>query len=407
MTQFAAVIDLATLDGSNGFRLDGIDAGDHSGASVASAGDVNGDGFEDFVIGAWGAEGGGDPPTGESYVVFGKAGGFSASVDLFSLNGSNGFRLTGVHADDYSGLSVASAGDVNGDGFDDIIVGAPAANADGDNDSGESYVVFGKAGGFSASLDLSTLDGTNGFRLDGINASDQSGHAVASAGDVNGDGFDDIVIGARFANAGGDADSGQAYVVFGKADGFAGSLDLGSLNGSNGFRLDGIDPGDYAGVSVASAGDVNGDGLDDIIIGAAGAGDFFASGDAYVVFGKDGGFGSSLDLSTLDGSNGFRIVGASNHKYAGSSVASAGDINGDGFDDLIIGAPVSSRGVSFVLFGRGDGFSPNIYCDNINIYGGFKIYGALSTGSRTGASVRPRRRGPDLRGVRQGGPLDD
>ena len=105
---------------------------------------------------------------GASYVVFGKASGFAANIDLSSLDGSNGFKLSGVAAGDCSGSSVASAGDVNGDGFADLIVGAPRRPAR--LDSGASYVVFGKASGFAANLDLSSLDGSNGFKLSGVAA---------------------------------------------------------------------------------------------------------------------------------------------------------------------------------------------------------------------------------------------
>ncbi len=209
---------LRSLNGTNGFRLDGIDAFDRSGFSVASAGDVNGDGFADLIIGAYGANPGGDIEAGESYIVFGKASGFAASLDLAALDGMNGFRLDGIDVVDFSGFSTASAGDVNGDGFADIIIGAPFS----DSFAGESYVVFGKASGFAASLDLATLDGTNGFRLDGIDFFDYSGRSVASAGDVNGDGFDDIIIGAYAGDPGGDSSAGESYVVFGKASGFRG-----------------------------------------------------------------------------------------------------------------------------------------------------------------------------------------
>ena len=99
-------------------------------------------------------------------MVFGSAAGFAASLDLAALDGTNGFRLDGIDAGDYSGISVAGAGDVNGDGIDDLIVGARRPG--GDSYAGESYVVFGTTAGFAASLDLAALDGTNGFRLDGI-----------------------------------------------------------------------------------------------------------------------------------------------------------------------------------------------------------------------------------------------
>ena len=96
---------------------------------------------------------------------------------------------------DFSGFSVSDAGDVNGDGFGDLIIGAPCADPNGSY-SGASYVVFGKAGGFAANLNLSTLDGSNGFKLSGVAADDRSGRSVSAAGDVNGDGFDDLIIGA-------------------------------------------------------------------------------------------------------------------------------------------------------------------------------------------------------------------
>jgi hypothetical protein len=127
---------------------------------------------------------------------------------------------------------------VNGDGFDDLIVGASYADPNGDS-SGSSYVVFGKASGFSATMDLSSLDGSNGFRLDGVAAHDLSGRSVSNAGDVNGDGFDDVIVGAWHADPNGDL-SGSSYVVFGKASGFSATMDLSSLDGSNGFRLDGV-----------------------------------------------------------------------------------------------------------------------------------------------------------------------
>ena len=105
--------------------------------------------------------------SGASYVVFGKASGFAANLNLSTLDGSNGFKLSGVAAGDQSGSSVSAAGDVNGDGFDDLIIGATAPIPTA-SDSGASYVVFGKASGFAANLNLSTLDGSNGFKLSGV-----------------------------------------------------------------------------------------------------------------------------------------------------------------------------------------------------------------------------------------------
>src|SRR5215211_6744521 len=120
---------------------------------------------------------------------------FPAAIDLSSLDGTTGFKLSGVAEFDFSGRSVASAGDLNGDGFADLIVGAYAADPHGSS-SGASYVVFGRAAGFTANIDLSSLDGSSGFKLSGVAAGDLSGRPVASAGDVNGDGFADLIIGA-------------------------------------------------------------------------------------------------------------------------------------------------------------------------------------------------------------------
>ncbi len=261
-----------------------------------------------------------------------------SNLDLSTLDGTTGVKISGVAAGDYSGRSVASAGDINGDGFADLIVGALGADPLGDF-SGASYVVFGKAGGFAANIDLSTLDGSNGFKLSGAAAADSSGRSVASAGDVNGDGFADLIVGAKYADSHG-ANSGASYVVFGKASGFAANLELSSLDGSTGFKLSGAATGDYSGRSVASAGDVNGDGIADLIVGVWGADPHGGkSGASYVVFGKAGGFAANIDLSTLDGSTGFTLSGAAANNQSGYSVASAGDVNGDGFADLIVGAP--------------------------------------------------------------------
>ncbi len=393
---FPAAIDLSTLNGINGFRIDGIDQQDQSAYSVASAGDVNGDGFDDILIGAASADPSGRNLAGESYVVFGKEGGFSASLNLATLDGSNGFIINGIDQNDNSGYSVSGAGDVNGDGFDDIVIGAPKANT-GDiysGNSGESYVVFGKSGGFSASLELASLDGTNGFRLEGIDAYDQSGRSVSSAGDVNGDGYDDVIIGAQFADPDGVSYAGESYVVFGKSGGFAASLDLSTLDGSNGFRLDGIAFGDYSGRAVASAGDVNGDGFDDIIVAApfANLGNYIEGGETYVIFGKAGGFAASMDLANLNGSDGFRLDGIEQVDRSGTSVASAGDVNGDGFDDIVIGAPgadpgnLGSAGESYVIFGKATGFSAVLGLATLDGANGFRIDGN-DIGDASGVSV--------------------
>lgn len=216
---FPATLELADLDGEIGFTLNGIAAGDASGVSVASAGDVNGDGISDILIGAFEADPGGRSRAGEAYVVFGRdaasGGAFPPAFELADLDGTDGFRLHGAAPGDFSGISISPAGDVNGDRIDDIVIGARFAGS-----AGASYVVFGRdtatTGSFPPAVELADLDGTDGFRINGIDATDSSGACVASAGDANGDGIGDILIAAPLADPGGRGQAGETYVVFGR-----------------------------------------------------------------------------------------------------------------------------------------------------------------------------------------------
>ncbi|MER0203235.1 MAG: hypothetical protein DU480_05125 [Nitrosomonas sp.] len=368
-------IDLARLDGANGFKLNGVIGSDDTGESVGSAGDINGDGFDDLIVGA--PHNFDDFYSGASFVVFGKASGFDAAISLSSLNGTNGFRLNGVAGGDAAGNAVSSAGDINGDGFDDLLIGAPMSDVP-KNDTGYTYVVFGKSSGFSATMELSGLDGSDGFRMHLDKADQLLGWSVSGAGDVNGDHIDDLIIGAPIGERG--------YVVFGKTSGFDAQLDLASLNGSNGFQMNGLEDGAQFGNGV-SAGDINGDGINDLIVGSY----YGGSGTSYVIFGKASGFDAILDLSGLDGSNGFSVEGAAEGDEAGYSIDNAGDVNGDGFDDVIIGARSAgidgkASGVAYVVFGKAAGFDATIQLSDLDGSNGFRLEGVADE-DKAGRSV--------------------
>jgi hypothetical protein len=193
----------------------------------------------DVIIGAYGADPNG-ARSGASYVVFGT--GATTQVELSNIQaGIGGFVINGGTYFGLSGNSVSGAGDINGDGLADVIVGVPLANPNG-GFSGSSFLVFGKAD--TAAVELSSVrSGAGGFVINGAASADVSGFTVSGAGDVNGDGRGDLLVSARQADPNG-AGSGASYVVFGKAD--TATVQLGSVG----------------------AGDVNGDGLADVIIGA-------------------------------------------------------------------------------------------------------------------------------------------
>ena len=387
---FTANLELSSLPASQGFRINGEAGFLNSGITVSAAGDINGDGIDDMIVGAPFHTANGD--VGAAYVVFGSDSASSALatgvVNLSSLDGTNGFQINGAAAGGQFGRNVAAAGDVNGDGFDDVIVGAPNLNGNGST-SGAAYVIFGKDAGaspFSAEMNVSSLNGSNGFRILGQNVTDRLGINVSAAGDVNGDDIDDFLVSTGFANRNDEdlgtiPDTGKTYVVFGKQGGFTADLDLSSLNGTNGFQITGAATLDYSGASARSAGDVNGDGFDDVIIGAYGADEDGTTevGAAYVVFGKASGWSADLNLFNLNGTNGFRLFGTTQMDYAGFSVSSAGDVDGDGLDDLMIsakfGANAVATGAVYIVYGRKTPFEFNIPLSGLQGTNGFKING--------------------------------
>jgi FG-GAP repeat/RTX calcium-binding nonapeptide repeat (4 copies) len=391
---WAAGLDLGALDGRDGVRLDGPAAGALSGYRVSAAGDVNGDGFADLLIGAVNAGSADRALAGASYLVFGHGGDWAPGLDLGALDGRTGVCLAGAAPAEASGIAVAAAGDVNGDGFADVIIGAQAASPGGKLYAGASYLVFGHAGGWAANLDLGALDGRTGVRLDGVAAFDGSGMAVAGVGDVNGDGYADLLIGAGYASPDGRPRAGASYLVFGHAGGWGPSLDLGALSGLDGVRFDGATTGETSGLTVAAAGDVNGDGFADLLIGAPGAapGGRAGAGATYLVFGHAGRWAAQVDLGALNGSNGVRFDGATAGDYSGLAVAGAGDTNGDGFADLLIGAYAASpddrvnAGASYLIYGKAAGWAASVDLGTLGPAAGLQLNG-VAEGDGSGLAV--------------------
>nr|MDZ8132359.1 hypothetical protein [Nostoc sp. DedQUE07] len=271
----------------------------------------------------------------------------SAGADPFfnlsDLNGTNGFIINGIAARDSSGYLVSNAGDINNDGIDDLIIGAPSVSPYDKDSVWQSYVVFGGTNLASGgTFNLSDLNGTNGFLINGVEEGVFLNGSVSNAGDINNDGIDDLIIWGPSANSDGKSYLGQTYVVFGGTNlGSNGSLNLSSLDGTNGFFINGITGADFSGESVSNAGDINNDGIDDLIIGAIGTSPNgkYEAGQSYVVFGGTNlGSGGTLNVSSLNGTNSFAINGVVEDGHLGYSVSNAGDINNDGIDDLIIGS---------------------------------------------------------------------
>ncbi|MEO1132079.1 MAG: cohesin domain-containing protein [Cyanobacteria bacterium J06639_1] len=351
---FPATLDLDDeLTGSNGFEFEeGDEAYKPFGQSVSGIGDFDGDGIDDVLLGAPGFDG--EP--GEAYVLFGTPETLPDEFSSDDLNGTNGFGIVGETNDQEFGRSVAGLGDFNGDGLNDIAIGAPSS--DNPELPTRSYAIFGSNEGYPTQLFVATLDGSNGFAIAGASTADEFGHILSNAGDLNGDGLNDLIVGAPTADANGE-DSGRAYVVFGSPNGFPAQLDVATLDGTNGFVIDGLAAGDRLGDTVSQAGDLNADGIADILLSAPESDvNGENSGQAYAIFGSQAPFPASFDLNALDGSNGFIVNGLNPGDEFGESISGIGDFNGDGIDDIALGAPNAATngsedtGQAYVIFGR-------------------------------------------------------
>ncbi|MFN9547825.1 MAG: beta strand repeat-containing protein [Cyanobacteriota bacterium] len=383
-------VDLSDLAaGTGGFVINGR-ATENSGRSLSRAGDVNGDGLEDLLVGAHYGDPDGATNAGCSYVVFGKTS--TGALNLSAVaSGSGGFVIHGQAAYDQSGRSVAGAGDVNGDGFADLLVGAFGGDPAAGSSAGRSYVVFGRSTSAPVSLAAIASGSGDGFVINGQSAYDFSGYSVANAGDVNGDGLTDLLVGAYMGNPSSGVDAGRSYVVFGKTS--AAAVNLSAIAaGVGGFVIAGQSAFDGSGFHLAGAGDVNGDGLADLLVAApfADTATGTNAGRAYVIFGKTG--TGAIQLSAVaSGSGGFVLHGSSLEEELGRSLASAGDVNGDGLADLVVGAPLADgaaggdAGRSYVVFGK-TSTGPIQLSAVMAGSGGFVIHGQAA-GDQSGRSV--------------------
>ena len=336
-------IDLASL-GAAGYRIDGAVAGDRFGSWVAGGGDVDGDGRDDVVAVAPQADPAGRSNAGSAWVVRGRTAG--AALDLAGIGASEGFRIDGGAASDAM-AAAAITPDATGDGRSDVLVGVPGADPGGRSAAGSAWLIDGTT---AATVDLATPGA--GARVDGALAGDALGGAVATSPDVTGDAIPELLLGATAADPNGRSAAGSLYLLPGRN--LPAETDLASASPT--ARIDGAQANDVIGVAVSGGGDLNDDGRPDLAVGDsrfdAGRTD---SGATYVLYG--GTIAGTIDLAAPPAAA-TRLGGASSFEYSASSLAWLGDVNGDGRDDLLSGAPRADTGrtdggAGYVLMGFG------------------------------------------------------
>ncbi len=325
--------------------ISGPTDGSNFGYSVSGAGDVNGDGFDDVIVGAYDYRSTPTSAPGAAYIFFG---GTALAGDLSAASDAD-VSIVGDNHDDDLGYSVGGAGDVNKDGFDDVIIGAPG--------NMPYYVsIFHGSASISGTL---TPANDGSARLVGTGAPDWFGISAQGAGDLNRDGFDDVIVGAMTEDNTGTVDTGAAYLYLGSSNGVA-SCNMTSDPNCPHAKIEGAMAGGKLGYAVASAGDVNNDGFDDVVIGAehgGGVGQSFA----YLFLGSATGI-ASCDMKTASNCPNTKIGSKTTFDYLGEAVNTAGDIDGDGFDDIILGAIFANgagthRGQAYILTGSANGIA--------------------------------------------------
>lgn len=365
-------IDASTLTPSEGAFVSYLGPLTQRPTVVTSAGDVNGDGHEDLIIAAiLSLEN--SVSTGLAYIVFGTETGIP-NIDYESMTTSQGIRIRGASSGANLGCAVEGVGDVSGDGIDDVMVGSSGKNT--------VYVIFGKTSGLT-DFDVSNFDSSQGIKLEG-QPSSYFGYAIQNVGDINSDGINDIMISDPRQGL-----SGVMYVIFGRSSGLSpmAATDLDALGSTGrGFRIIGAGGNMYFGMSLSRAGDVNQDGVEDMMIGSilAPCSAGIRCGAVVVVYGSKNSIIPDIQFSTLSLSQGFKIIGAlSGHSVAFPyTMLSAGDCNNDGIDDLILGAPSTpdsfgnnNVGLAYVIYGKAGGLTSHINLATFSPSQGYKIKG--------------------------------
>ena len=327
-------ITVDPLISASGWTLDSDQSGASLGTSVATAGDVNGDGYSDLAIGAPNYDAG-STDEGRVFVFMGSPSGPAATADWVAECNQPWCRM---------GSAVAPAGDVDGDGYGDLLVGCPDYD-NGSTNEGIALLYRGSPSGLDL---LGTRTSGTPSNADWGYDPDQSyaylGRSLASAGDVNNDGYADVVVGA-YSYSNGESDEGGVFVFHGSASG---------LSATPNFVAESDDPNAWFGDAVASAGDIDGDGYSDLVVGCPRCdGSGYQKGVVFVYRGSFGGL-TSPAVRTYEG--------AKDSGDYGKSVATAGDVNGDGYADLLVGAPradapLVESGLMHVFYGSASGLS--------------------------------------------------
>lgn len=319
--------------------LIGEDSGDYLGNSIIGIGDVNGDDIPDFCISAPRNDQNGQI-AGKIYIFFGKNTDWPNNIDINDANASFLGEFTG----DEAGHALGGGGDVNGDGFDDLLISAPRNEETGEED-GQTYLIFGRSSGWTLNTNLSNANAS----FLGEVMSDRSGNSIAIIEDVNGDNFDDILIADKW-NDEYEINAGKIYLIFGRSSGWEMDISLSNSNAS----YHGIHYLDHAGYSVAGVGDINGDTFGDFIIGAYLNDELGTNaGQSYLIFGKELGWNNDVNLSNADVS----FNGEHEYDSSGTCVTGVGDVNKDGYDDFMISSPgndesENSAGQIYLMLGK-------------------------------------------------------